>query len=462
MSLLGFLWPQLPEIKEEKWDVPVQQEYGHETNRSQSTIEIGSAGTRYRREIPGGEEYNTVVAGIRGLEVFDRMRRSDATVRRALRIAKTPVLSGRWYISSADPGNTRHDNVRDFVKWCLFSNMRSSWTQFLTEALTMLEFGYSFFEKVYMNESTPFGMRTVLKEMAPRSPFDVEYWRYDNKGRPTSVEMRGFDTEQVVIPYEKLITFSMDKENNNIEGVSLLRSAYKHWYFKDNLYKIDAIQKERHGIGIPIIKLPHNFNKKDLEEASDVGKNLRTNEQAHVVLPPGWELNFAEIKGQPVNPMESIMHHDACIERNVLADFLSTSGSEAAEVQSTLFLKATRYLADILRDEINHRVIPELVRYNYGTRVREFPKLEVRRVAEESALRVLTFAMRNLVGADILRPDDELERWVREEMFLTAKDDDTERTPAVKTTTGGSRQGAPSSSQGAGTGDDKSGTSDRE
>ena len=417
--------------------------------------EIGSAGARWRRDVLGGEEYNKVVAGRAGLKVFDKMRRQDATVKRSLKVAKTPIVSGRWFVASADPSNEKDNEVRDFIKWTLFNGMEASWTQFLTEALTMLEFGYSFFEKIYANQMTPFGTRTVLKEFAPRAQIDVIEWKYDSKGRPLYVEMDDFDGSQIRIPYDKLIAFTMDREANNIEGTSILRSAYKHWYFKDNLYKIDAIQKERHGIGVPIIRLPVNFNNEDRDKAKEIGRNLRTNEQAHVVLPPMWELEFAEIKGQPVNPLDSIEHHDKCIEKNVLADFLNSSGSEAAEVQSTMFLKATRYISDIIREEINFRVIPELVRYNYSSRVKRFPTLEVRRVAEENPLRTLTFALRNLVGADVIRPDDELEKFVRDEMFLTAKDKKTERQLIDPSEVTG--QGPPTTKQGAGSGDDKSG-----
>ena len=257
--------------------------------------EIGSAGARWRRDILGGEEYNKVVAGRAGLKVFDKMRRQDATVKRSLKVAKTPIVSGRWFVASADPSNEKDNEVRDFIKWTLFNGMEASWTQFLTEALTMLEFGYSFFEKIYANQMTPFGTRTVLKEFAPRAQIDVIEWKYDSKGRPLYVEMDDFDGSQIRIPYDKLIAFTMDREANNIEGTSILRSAYKHWYFKDNLYKIDAIQKERHGIGVPIIRLPVNFNNEDRDKAKEIGRNLRTNEQAHVVLPPMWELEFAEI-----------------------------------------------------------------------------------------------------------------------------------------------------------------------
>src|SRR6202000_3063401 len=117
----------------------------------------------------------------------------------------------------------------------------------------------------------------------------------------------------VNIPINKLLVFSFDKEAGNIEGISLLRSAYKHWYYKDTLYKIDAIQKERHGIGVPVIQMPPGWKKADKDLAEKIGRNLRTNEKAHIVLPPMWNILFAKLEGQPVDCLPSIEHHNQMI-----------------------------------------------------------------------------------------------------------------------------------------------------
>ena len=151
-----------------------------------NTKEIGSAGARYRRYL-GGEEYNKTLAGKEWLKIFDKMRRKDPSIRRALKVAKIPVLAALWSVKSVDSENERDNRIRDFVEWNLFKGMNLTWIQFLTEALTMLEFGYSFFEKLYNNETTPYGYKTVLKELAPRSPFDVTQWVYTDKGRPDGV-----------------------------------------------------------------------------------------------------------------------------------------------------------------------------------------------------------------------------------------------------------------------------------
>jgi predicted transcriptional regulator YdeE len=52
----------------------------------------------------------------------------------------------------------------------------------------------------------------------------------------------------VSIPAQKLVIFTHRREGDNYEGRSSLRSAYKHWFFKDTLYRLDGIRHERQGV----------------------------------------------------------------------------------------------------------------------------------------------------------------------------------------------------------------------
>jgi hypothetical protein len=380
-------------------------------------------------------EYLAELQGKQGLRLYDKMRRGDGTVRESLRLYKTPVLSARFFV---EPGGKQKDgtigtanqNVADFI-WCNLTEwMSTPWTQTLTEALLMCDFGYYFFEKVFTPGTlTENRGKIIWQKMAPRHPIDVVNWNFDKTGGPVSVTMpdpnNGFD--YVDVPIGKLLVFTFDKEANDISGISVLRSAYKHWYYKEQLYKIDAIQKERHGIGIPVIKLPLGYSSDDKTLANELGRNLRTNERAHVVLPPGWDLLFAELKGQPVDVIKSIEHHDKLIEKNVLGAFVSqTSGSDENHI---MFLKSARFIADIITETFNTYAIPQLVDFNW-TNV-EYPKLKARRIGEQADWRTLSFAVRNLVGSGIIVPDDMLEDALRDEMDLPLRDPKTSRAVAT-------------------------------
>jgi hypothetical protein len=397
------------------------------------------------------QEYNFDLQGLDGLRIYDKMRRNDGTVRGTLRLIKTPVLAADWYVEPASDKDADKKQA-EFVRKCLTDWMSISFTQFLTEALLMLDFGYYFFEKVWargeeVTDDPEAKGKLVWKKFAPRHPMDVKEWFFDDNGGPAAVEFwpqnefaqtviggtftgLGVAADAPIVPIDKLLLFTFDKEAGNIEGISLLRSAYKHWYYKDNLYKIDAIQKERHGIGIPVIKLPPNFTTDDRILADELGRNLRTNERAHVVLPPNWELEFAQIGGQPVNCIESINHHDDQIAKNIMAIFLGKSSTSKEEDQA-LFLKGTRFIADAIIDSINLYAIPQLINYNFPRHPRGYPKLKARSIGEQADWRTKSFAVRNYVGAGIIRPDDALEKSIREDMGLPPADPETMRVVAA-------------------------------
>jgi hypothetical protein len=389
------------------------------------------------------QEYNRDLIGQKGLRVYDRMRKSDGTVRGTLRLAKTPVLAGQWSMKPAT-SQTRDQTIANVVWKNLTQWMTSSWPQTLTESLLMLDFGYYMFEEVFapgeqVTADPDARGKICWKKWAPRHPMDVREWFFDLEGGPLSVDMWSAPTwvptleggvalgtflQYVNIPVSKLLVFSFDKEAGNIEGISLLRSAYKHWYYKDNLYKIDAIQKERHGIGVPVIQLPQGYSPGDLQLADALGRNLRTNDRAHVVLPPNWVLTFAELKGQPVDCIRSIEHHDTQIEKQILGQFLQPN-MKTAEQDQTLFLKATRFTADIVTDVINSYGIPQFVDMNWaGAR---YPQLTVKRIGEQEDWRTASFTIRNYVGAGVIVPDDPLEEHLREELGLPPADPTTSR-----------------------------------
>lgn len=393
--------------------------------------EIGSTGysvwTNYQRE-----DYNPQLRSAQGWRVFDKMRRNDGQVSMSLRLAKTPIIAARWYMEPAsdDPRDRR---ISEFVWNNLTKWMTMSWPQLLTECLLMLDYGWYAFEKVYDVKEGPGGGQYVIwRKFAPRHPLDLWEWDLDANGGPKGARFYGPDgsADSVYIPVDKLAIFTHQKEAGNLEGISLLRPAYKHWYFKETLYKIDAIQKERHGIGIPIIKLPLGFKAEDRNTADELGRNLRTNEKAHVVLPPMWEIMFAKLEGQPVDCMTSIEHHDKMIARNILGQFMNADRTSDSAEQIDVFMKSARFVADIVRDVFNKYCIPQLVDYNWAN-VESYPELRVRRLGDTVDHRTISFALRNYVGAALVKPDDELENWIRDEMDLPKPDVDTTREVAT-------------------------------
>lgn len=384
--------------------------------------EIGS--TNPTTSFAGKGEYNSVLQGELALDKYNRARMSDGVIAGVLLGVKTPVFAGNWRV---DPGGSEKadKDAALFVTDCLMKYQSIGWSQILMDAMLCADFGFMVFEKVWENRKIDGVNRTVLKKLAPRHPADVLEIQYDKNGGPKAVVFNVVDAQgnanERKIDIEKLLIVTYQQEIGNLRGRSVLRAAYQHYYYKTQLYKIDAIQKERHGIGIPVIKLPPGFTPQDKQEANALGRNLRTNERAHIVLPPNWDIFFAKLEGNPVNSLESIKYHDQVIRESVLAGFL---GQDAAtnEDDLSLFYKSTRFVANAICDAFNTYLVSDIMRYNYGKDEVKTPRLQVRQIGEQADNRTLSFTLRNLVGAGIIRPDDILENYVRDLIDLPPVD----------------------------------------
>jgi len=377
------------------------------------------------------EDYNPELRGSIGRQKFEKMRKSDSQVRATLRLVKTPVLSARWYVNPASQAR-KDKKIAEFVSNCLFTWQEVTWPQLMNDILIMMDFGFSAFVKQWTEKRISRGQtRVVWKQLSPRHPLLVQNFFYTDQGEPDYFTMSDPNAKYglIEIPIERTLVFTFDKEGGDFEGTSVLRTAYQNWYYKQNLYKVDAIQKERHGIGIPLIYLPPGFSDADKTLADEIGRNLRTNEKAHVVLPFNWKIEMLKLEGNLTNALESAEHHDLMIARNVLGQFINSNasgGNASAADQVLLFQKATRYVADIIRDVFNKWAIPELVDFNFAG-VDAYPELRVRRIGDTQDWRTMSFAIRNFIGAGALTPDDAMEGWIRDEMDLPMADESTSR-----------------------------------
>lgn len=337
---------------------------------------------------------------------------NDASVDVSTRAIKTPVLGAEYFIESHsnDPNDVI---VSQFVWDNLAGGMSAPFINSLEDILRFFEDGLSALEKVYEERSwspSAAGANsknyTMLKKLGVRPESTISDIGFDDNGGVVSIQQQAIRADKKVdeidIPITKLLMFTFNRRGGDVRGKSILRTAYPHWYYKNHLYKIDAIQKERHGIGIPRGKLMPGFNTNDKDIMRNILRNIRTNEEAFVLQTPNVEVDFMELSGNPVNVLESIDHHNMMIMLNVMAQFLvaaNASGARAnAATQVDMFMKALRYIANYIADVINMYLIPELVIYNFPTT--NFPKLRVKNLGETKDLQMLASAFGNLLSQD--------------------------------------------------------------
>jgi hypothetical protein len=384
--------------------------------------------------------------------IYDQMVVNDATVDVSLRVAKTPVLGAFFYMQPFDDDPDNLD-INEFCDANVFSGTSQPFLLILEDVLRFFDYGFSMLEPVWeLREWAPSRKLanrrkyTMLAKLGGRMAPTISDIKYDDHGEVVSVIQNAIradnTTEQVTIPIEKLIPFTFNKTGGNIEGKSILRTAYKHWYYKDNLYKIDAIQKERHAIGVPRAKLMPGYTAQDVKTAWELVTNLRTNENSGIVQPPSVEVDFAELGAHVVNVISSIEHHEARIMLNVFAEFMllglqGAGGRSTAGAQVDIYQKVYRYLANMICDQFNLHLIPKLVGYNYDTD--KFPKMKARNLGEGKDIQMWAAALGNLMTGTVITPDFELEQWAREQIDAPLKQGSvqTPYEPPVATPFGG-------------------------
>jgi len=387
--------------------------------------EIGDTGTSIYEGIIT-EEYKAKLQGNKGVEIYDKMRLSDATIKASVLVCSLPIRSANWYIEPASD-DEQDKKIAEFVRFNLFENMTITWNDFLRQALLMLPLGVMLFEKIFEMGEWNGKEMFMYKKLAPRLPKGVYSWQTPDK--QDGITWSKVDGEQVGIPIEKLIIFCNEKEGDNWWGNSILRVCYKHWYYKENFYKIEAVAFERQGLGVPMASLPEGATSVEETKAEEILRNIRTNEKAYVIKPDGYEIEFMDMKGGTTkSPKDAIQHHNREIVLSVLAQFLelgaTSVGSRAlSQDQSSLFYLSLEATAKQVADTINKYAIKQLVDLNFD--VKNYPKINYSKIGviDHNAL---TTSIQRLVQSGTLTVDDTLEDHLRDTMNLPKREESEE------------------------------------
>ncbi len=390
------------------------------------SAELGASGT----DIFAGiitEEYNSELSDIAGIKIYDKMRKSDGTVRAAMSVTQLPIRRASWIIKTASEDD-KDIEVRDFVDRALFDEMSITWDDFLRQALLMLPFGVMTFEKVFAIRELDKKKYIIWKKFAPRLPKSITLW--ETKEGKAGIQQLTSNGHSASIPIEKLLIFVNEIEGENWWGTSLLRASYKHWYIKSNLERIDSVAHERQGLGVPFVKLPDSHTAADITKAKAILKNLRANDQGYLLEPDGLAVEFKDMKANTTrDPHKSIAYHNREIVLSVLAQFLDLgsngSGSRAlSEDHTNLFLQSLEAIANNIKNVINKYAIKELVDLNFDN-VEVYPELDYAGISRTDAEKLST-AYQRFAQSGGIRPIESDDQHIRGLLGLPERTDDDE------------------------------------
>lgn len=377
-------------------------------------------------------DYNVDLAPPEVYNIYDRMRKSDGTISGLMAALKLPILNVDWRVK---PGSDDESDkaIADYIEDAL-ENMSTSFENVLYQILLYLDYGSMPFETVWDLDDDNL---VYLRKLAPRLPKSILYWNVDDKGGLRSITQAAYSSvgyQQVDIPVEKLVVFINGQEGADFRGTSLLRPAYKHWFYKEHFYILDAIAKERRAIGVDVGTLKGNDIDDDMERDMEYAlMGLHAHEkQFFVEQDERFTYRIEGLNGRPMPILDSVEHHDSQILRSILAEFIAVGtgggGSYAlSRDKSSFFTMSLNSIVKHVANVFNRYLIPKWVAYNWTVDKKNLPKLEYSRI-ETRDVDMLSNAIQRLQVAGFISPTTEDEESLRDTLEMPHVDREQEVT----------------------------------
>lgn len=416
---------------------------------SNDSKEIGRVGQRRY----GGifyEEFLSELRGRKGAEVFTEMSNNDETIGAILFAIEMLVRQASWNVEPG--GSTAKDReAAEFVKSCM-DDMQQTWIDTISEILSFLTYGWSFHEIVYKRRmGRTKDNRTSSKyddgligwmKLPIRSQETLYQWEYDDQDNLIGMtQMPPPDFGLITIPMNKAMLFRTRSRKDNPEGRSILRTAYRSWYFKRRIQEIEGIGIERDLAGLPVLTTPEGMDiwDKDDEDMNAIRagleamvKNIRRDSTEGLVLPFGYTFELTSTGGSRQFDTNSIIaRYDTKISQTVLADFIQLGhesvGSFALSSDKTnLFSMAICAFLDIICQTFNSQGIPALIDINgdHFAGVTDYPRLTHGDIEDVDLATMATF-IKDMTSIGVIIPDESLEDYVRQLGKLPKRTTDT-------------------------------------
>ncbi len=408
------------------------------------------------------EEFLKELQGRKGIEVYKEMSENDDVIGAILYAIEMLIRQASWTVQ---PGGStpKDEEAAEFIYSCM-DDMSDTWTDTISEILSFLTFGWSAHEMVYKRRAGKSNDQRLKskytdgligwQKLPIRAQETLWEWKYDDNDNLLGMaQMPPPRFEIIDIPIEKLILFRTKSRKGSPEGKSILRNAYRSWYFKKRIQEIEGIGIERDLAGFPVLTAPEGMNIWDEDDpdmtavrlqAEKIVQNIRRDSMEGMCKPEGWKLELLSTGGRRQFDTNAIVErYDTRIAMTVLADFVLLGhqqvGSFALSSDKTeLFSMAVGAYLDIICEAFNNQAIPTLIELNgeHFSGITDFPTLEHGDV-EGADIQALAAYIKDMTGVGVLVPDDGIEDFVREAAGLPERlEDDAAPQPRQTRQTG--------------------------
>lgn len=393
------------------------------------------------------EEFLVQLQGQRGVLTYTEMSQNSPVIGAMLFAVEALLRSVEWEVEPVSEAS-EHMEAAEFVEENMY-DMSSTWEDFISEVLTMLIYGWSYFEVVYKPRKRPLSQyddgKVGWANFSPRAQETLYRWEIDEFGQilgmwqypipSTPASFRSNST--IFLPMAKSLLFRTTSRKNSPEGRSVLRSAYRPWYLAKRLEEIEAIGVERNLAGLPVMWVPLellNAEKTAEQQATfdymrDIVTRTKRDEQEGLLLPlvydedyrqPLYKFELLNAQGrQSFDTGGIIQRYMQEMAMTIMADFIllghESVGSFALSSDKTeLFAVALGAWLDSIEETINRYAVRPLLEVNAFDIEDGYPHI-VHGDIEKPDLTQLGAYVRELSAAGVpLFPDIELENHLRQ------------------------------------------------
>lgn len=359
-------------------------------------------------ELPDQEDFNPDDFD---LSVYDTMLK-DGQVNAGITMIKLSATAKGYTVIGDDPETKKY---ADFINEN-FELIRGNIEDVIGEMLTALEYGYSCTEKVMEYRDG----KIVLRKLKTLNPHTVRV-KTDQFGDIEYVKQR-IGSKTIKIPANKVIWYAYDKRFGNQYGQSALRTAYKHWFIKDKMYRFANIAYERYGTPLLVGKV---------QDAKEVGKmrDLLKKINGMTGLAISGTDAVEAIQGSNADFVGYIEHHDRKIMESMLVPPMllglsrGQSGSYALSGnQFDIFMIRLEALQRDIKALIEEEVIRPLIDLNFPN-VKRYPSFQFKPLADKD-VKKMAEVFTAMITAQVIAPSEE---WIREELGFPAMDEETKK-----------------------------------
>lgn len=342
------------------------------------------------------EEKHPALRGQLAMRIYEEMESNDPTIGAGLYSIEGFLRRIVWRLKPADDSVPALEWAT-FVRSCM-DDMDRPWSDFVADVVKMLTYGYSLHEVVYKYRRGPNSKskrfrsrytdgRVGWRDLGTRAQKSIDSWVIEEDGTILGAnQWAPTSNGPVFLPMDRCVLFRTSAYKNNPEGQSLLRRAYRPWYFKKRLEEIEAIGLSRSLVNLPVVEIPVRCMGPN---ASPAEKAIRSQAEKMVQLlskdrlsgvvvpteldeqgkPTGYKFRLSTASATQLSTDPVIRRYDARILMTLAAEFLilgtEKTGSFALSVtKNENFVRSLDRFADIIADQINQVLIPRLMQVN--------------------------------------------------------------------------------------------------